>query len=176
VALGAPPKVTILTRLNRGMTLAGDATQPLTGRAIDQSGHLLPAKSLHWYDGSISLGTGPTIEAGPLPAGVNHIKLVAGSASGAKASASLALTVKQVTLPGLTLSFPKGLSHNARKLRFSAAATIPTTLTVNGDKISVGATSTSFSVAIHPGRKPLLLKVQVTTEGVSTPMVFALSR
>ncbi len=176
VSLGAPPKVAILTRLAHGMALEGDAKLPLTCRAIDQNGHLLSGKSLRWYDGTISLGHGSTIEAGPLPAGVNHIKLVARGKSGQTASASLALTVKQVTLPGLTLSFPKELSRHARKLRFSAAATISTTLTVNGHKILLGAKSTSFSLPVHAGRKPLLLAIQVTTEGVSTPMAFALSR
>ena len=176
VALGAPPKVMILTRLKGGMALEGDAKLPLTGRAIDQNGHLLPAKSMRWYDGSISLGTGATIEAGPLPAGANHIRLVARGSSGQTASASLTLTVKQVTLPGLTLSFPKALSRHAHKLRFSGAATIPTTLTVNGHKVQLGTKSSSFSLSVHAGRKPLLLAVGVTTEGVSTPMAFVLSR
>jgi hypothetical protein len=176
VALGAPPKVEILTRFAHGMSLAGDAQLPLLGRALDQSGRLLSGKSLRWYDGAISLGHGATISAGPLPAGVNDIRLVARGASGRTASASLRLTVNPVKLLGLALTIPKHLSRHAHKLTFRAAASTPTTLTINGHKFQLGEKSASFSLPVVAGKAPLLLAITVATEGVTTPFAAELSR
>ena len=76
-ALGAPPQVTITSRFAPGMTVAADAGLQFTGRALDQTAHTLSGRSLRWYDGSILLGYGSPLNAGPLPAGVNHIRCTA---------------------------------------------------------------------------------------------------
>ncbi len=175
-AIGAPPKVRILSRFSHTIALAGDATVQLAGVAVDQAGHVLSGRSLHWYDGTVSLGYGWAISAGPLPAGVNHIRLLARDSSGRTASASIRVLVASAHLPGLTLEFHARVSHHAHKLKFRAAATTPTTLTIARHTYQLSAKLASFSLPISTGRTPLLLAVSVASEGVVTPLAVEVSR
>ena len=175
-ALGAPPKVDILSRFSRKTALAGDAQLQLAGLAVDPGGKVLSGKSLHWYDGSNSLGYGFAISAGPLPPGINHIRLVARGSSGRSASTSEQVTVAAVKLPGLTLDFPSHVSRHARKLKFSASATTATTLTIGHHTYQLSSKLTAFTLAIKTGRTPTLLTVTVASEGVVTPLAVEVLR
>jgi hypothetical protein len=175
-ALGAPPRVAILTRFAQHASVAADAPVALLGGAVDQLAHTLSGHSLHWYDGAISLGYGPSIEAGPLPSGVNHIRLLARDAAGRTATASLTLTVAPLTLPGLTLKFPRTVSAKSRKLTFSGSASTPTTLTIAHHTYTLAPTQTSFTLAIPRGARPSLLAASVSSEGEVTPFAVEIVR
>ena len=167
-ALGAPPRVAILTHFAHNASMAADAPVALLGGAVDQLAHTLSGHSLHWYDGAISLGYGPSIETSPLPSGVNHIRLVARDSAGRTATASLTLTVAPLTLPGLMLKFPRKVSAKARKLTFSGSASTPTTLTISHHAYTLKPTQTSFTLTIPRGGRPLLLAASVSSEGELT--------
>jgi hypothetical protein len=167
-ALGAPPKVAILTHFAHNASVAADAPVALLGGAVDQLAHTLSGHSLHWYDGTISLGYGPSIETAPLPSGVNHIRLVARDSAGRTATASLTLTVAPLTLPGLTLKFPRKVSAKSRKLVFSGSASTPTTLTVAHHVYVLKPTQTSFTLQIPRGHRTSLLAASVSSEGEVT--------
>jgi hypothetical protein len=168
-ALGAPPKVTILTQFAHNASVSADAPLALLGGAVDQLARTLSGRSLHWYDGAISLGYGASIVAGPLPSGVNHIRLVARDSGGRTATASLTLTVAPLALPGLTLKFPPTVSAKSRKLTFSGSATTPTTLTIGHHTFTLTTTKASFTLPVARGAHPLLLAASVSSEGVITP-------
>ena len=175
-ALGAPPQVTILTRLARGTRFPGDARLQLTGQAVDQAAQLLSAGRLRWFDGPFLLGTGAAISAGPLPAGVNHIRLVARDPAGRTASATLTVTVNHVNLPFLKLTIPNHVSRGAGKLTLRGAASIPATLTIGRRSFRLGTKSTDFSLPISRGKAPLLLHLSVTADGITTPFAALIAR
>ncbi|MGA9875813.1 MAG: hypothetical protein WBQ21_08390 [Solirubrobacteraceae bacterium] len=175
-ALGAPPRVAILTHFARNASVAADAPVALLGGAVDQLAHTLSGHSLHWYDGSISLGYGPSIETAPLPSGVNHIRLVARDSAGRTATASLTLTVAPLALPGLTLKFPRKVSAKSRTLTFSGSASTPTTLTISHHAYTLNPTQASFTLKIPRSGRPLTLAASVSSEGEVTPFAVEVIR
>ncbi len=175
IALGAPPQVTILTRLIRRMHLAGDARLQLTGQAVDQTAQVLTGRRLRWSDGPFLLGTGSAISAGPLPAGINHIRLVARDPSGRAGSATLNVIVNPVALPFLKLTIPKLVSRRSKRLKLRAGASIPATLTIGRRRFQLGNPRT-ISVPIAPGRGQLLLHLSVIADGITTPFAARITR
>ncbi len=175
-ALGAPPRVSILTRFAHNASVAANAPVALLGGAVDQLAHTLSGHSLHWYDGAISLGYGPSIETGPLPSGVNHIRLVARDSAGRTATASLTLTVAPLALPGLTLKFPRRVSAKARKFTFSGSASTPATLTISHHAYTLKPTQTSFTLQIPRSGRPSQLAASVSSEGEVTPFAVEVIR
>jgi hypothetical protein len=175
IALGAPPQVTILTRLVRRMHFAGDARLQLTGLAVDQAAQVLTGRRLRWFDGPFLLGTGSAISAGPLPPGVNHIRLVARDPSGRTGSATLTVTVNPVALPFLKLTVPEHISRHSKKLKLRAGASIPAMLTIGRRRFQLGNLRT-ISVPITPGRTPLLLHLSVIADGITTPFAARITR
>ncbi len=175
-ALGAPPQVAILTRFSKRIRLAGDARVQLTGTAIDQQAQVLKGRSLRWFDGPFLLGTGTAISAGPLPAGVNHIRLEARDPTGRTASAALTISVSPVKLPFLKLRIPGHVGRGARKLTFRGAASIPAVLRIGGHSFKLSTKARSFTLRISRGRTPLLLALSVTTHGVTTPFAVKVTR
>lgn len=175
-ALDAPPQVTILTRIARRARVPGDARLQLTGQAIDQAAQVLKARSLQWFDGPFSLATGSAISAGPLPPGVNHIRLVARDPSGRTGSATLTVTVNRVTLPFLKLTIPKHASSHADKLTLRGAASIPATLTIGRHHYQLGTKKRNLTLSISRGRTPLLLHLTVTADGIATPLATQITR
>ncbi len=175
-ALGAPPKVAILTQFSHTASIAADAPVTLLGGAVDQLAHTLSGHSLHWYDGAISLGYGPSIVAGPLPSGVNHIRLVARDSAGRTATASVTFTVAALSLPGVTLKFPKAVSAKSRKLTFTGSASTPTTLTIGHHSYTLKSTQTSFTLPISRSAHPSLLAASIASEGVTTAFAVEISR
>ena len=176
VTLGAPPKVTILTRLARGMRIAGDAHLQLSGHAVDQAAQILSGRQLRWYDGSWLLGTGDAISAGPLPSGVDHLRLVARDPSGRTATATLTVTVSPVALPFLRLKLPARVSADARTLTFTASASLPTTLRVGRSVVQLTTRTRKFVLKITRGRTPMLLALSATANGVTTPFAAQIKR
>ena len=175
-AAGAPPEVAILTRLARGMHFAGDAHLQLTGQAVDQAAQNLTARRLRWFDGPFLLGTGSAISAGPLPAGVNHIRLVARDPAGRTASATLTVTVSPVNLPFLKLKIPNHVSRHARKLTLRADASIAATLTIGRRSFRLGTKPTNFSLPISRGKTSLLLHLSVSADAITTPFAALITR
>lgn len=176
VALGAPPQVTITTKLAPKLLLAGDAAVPLTGQAVDQLAQMLKGRSLKWYDGPFLIGTGAAISAGPLPPGTNHIRLLARDPSGRTGSATISVRVSPVSLPFLKLKLPKSVGRKLKQLTFTASSSTPATLTIGRHSFALGMKRRQFKLAIKRGRTPLLLQLSVTANGVRTPFAALLTR
>jgi hypothetical protein len=176
VSLGAPPEVTILTQFAKRMRLAGDAAVQLSGTAIDQDAQTLTGRQLRWYDGPFLIGTGAQISAGPLPPGVNHLRLVARDPSGRTASASVTVTITAVRLPFLALAIPKHVGRKARSLTLRGSARIPTTVTIGRDRFRLTTKTKTFVLPISRGRTPLLLHVSVAAAGLTTAYAAVVTR
>jgi len=175
-ALGAPPQVAIHTEFARKMRVAGDSQLQLSGDAVDQAAQILSGRRLRWFDGPFLLGTGSDISAGPLPPGVNHLRLVARDPAGRAASAALTVTVSKVSLPFLKLTLPKHAGRDARKLAFRGSAAIRATLTIGRHHFKLGRKARSFSLPIRPGRGATLLHLTVTADGIGTPFAATVTR
>ena len=175
-ALGAPPQVTILTRIAPRLRVPGDARIELTGRAVDQLAQVLSGRSLQWLDGSIVIGAGAAISAGPLPAGVNHIRLLARDPAGRSASATLTVTVDPVDVPFVKLDIPGSVSAGSRVLTFRGIAGIPATLRIGRHSYHIGRNLTVFRLPVGVGYRSLLLQASLTANGVTTPFALLVTR
>jgi len=167
----------ILSRFAKTMSVAGSARIELSGNAIDQDAQILKASPLRWLDGSALLGTGTSISAGPLPPGLNHIRLVARDPSGRTASASVTVKIGAVALPAfLKLKLPSRLSASAHKLTLEASAALPATLTIGRRSFKLSTKLKKLSVAIAAGHAALLVHLSVSADGVATPFVRQIPR
>jgi hypothetical protein len=175
-AIGTPPSVTIQTAFAKGMRLAGTAEIQLQGSAVDQAAQALTGRHVKWYDGPFLLGTGADLTAGPLPAGVNHIRLVARDQAGRTASATLTITVNPFRLPFLKLKIPKHASRTTHKLTLRGSAALPLTLTIGRHHYRLTHKAKNLTFPISRGSTPLLLRVTVTSAGVSTPFAVRVTR
>ena len=175
-ALGAPPQVTILTEVAPRMLIPGDSRPQLSGAAVDQDALTLSGGQLKWFDGPFLLGSGSQIGAGPLPAGVNHIRLVARDPEGQTASAGLTVKVAAVTLPFLKLTIPRHVSAAARILAFRASSSITAQLTISGHNVKLGKRPKTFRLTIGRGRASILLELSVTADGIPTPFAVEVTR
>ena len=167
--VGAPPRVTILSSFSRRMKLDGAAKLPLQGLAFDQAHKQLTGNSLRWFDGPFAIGTGSSISAGPLPAGANHIRLVARDPAGRTASTAITVNIGHVTLPFVTLAVPAHARRHARTLTLHASATVPATVTIARHKFHLVRKRRRYRLEITPGRAPILLHVSVSANGITTP-------
>ncbi len=178
-ALGAPPVVKILTELTRGAQIPGDATVQLSGQAIDQAAQILGGRSLRWFDGPFALGTGTAINAGPLPVGVNHVRLVARDPAGRTSSATLTVRVTSFSISFLTLKVPGRVDRHARVVKIKATSLIPATLRIGKQRFTVDKPTKKerpIALKIRSGRTPLLLHLEVTADGITTPFAFEIQR
>jgi hypothetical protein len=148
----------------------------LSGTAVDQDAQTLTGRQLRWYDGPFLIGTGAQISAGPLPPGVNHLRLVARDPSGRTASASVTVTISAVRLPFLALTIPKHAGRKARSLSLRGSARIPTTVTIGRDRFRLTTKTKTFVLPISRGRTPLLLHVSVAAAGLMTPYAAIVTR
>ena len=176
VALGAPPQVTIWTRITRGLRISGAARVQLSGQAIDQAAQVLSGRSLRWFDGSTLLGVGSAISAGPLPAGVNRIRLLARDSAGRTGSATLTVRVSPVRLPFLTLEIPRSVYRYSKLLTFRAAASVPAILQIDRHSFRLARKLKRFSFRIGSSGASLLLACRVTANGIATPFVVRTTR
>ena len=175
-AAGAPPEVAIETTFSPRMPIAGDAQVQLAGQAVDQAEQKLSGRQLRWFDGTFPLGHGAELSAGPLPAGVNHLRLLARDPAGRKAAATLTVHVSAVQLPFLHLTIPHHASGVTRKLTLHGSSSVSATVTIGGHRLHLGRTSKTFSVPIGAGRSPLLLQVSVEAGGLKTPYAVRITR
>ena len=173
VALGAPPQVSIAHTL---AVIPGDATLSLSGEAYDQALRKLGGRRLRWFDGTSALGTGTSIDTGPLPPGANRIRLIARDAAGRTAAAAITVTVAPVSLPFLKLSVPKRLSRRARALTLTASSSLPASLTIGRATAALGPRASRLRLHVAPGSSQLLLRATVTAAGTRTPFALAVSR
>jgi hypothetical protein len=176
VAVGARPQVTIETQFAPTMREAGDGQVQLSGSAVDQAARPLSGRHLRWFDGPFLLGTGSEISAGPVPAGVNHIRLVARDSGGRTASASVTVTASAVRLPFLKLSIPKHAARSVGTLTFRASASIPTTLTIGRHRFKLRKKAKNFKLPIGRSARPLLLELSATADRLATPFAVRVTR
>jgi len=160
----APPEVTIAPPPR---VVPGDTRIQLTGQAFQAGPTTLKGKSLRWFDGSVPLGSGTAITAGPLPPGTNHIRLVAHGSGGSTATAAVNVKVTPVSLPFLQLSIPKRVPPRAKQVVVKARSAVPAPLTVNKSKFKVGVKSKKLHIPIGP-RGQSWLHMAVTAAGVRT--------
>jgi hypothetical protein len=187
-ALDTPPQVTILspaespgggpnTPPQAGPRIAGDARVQLGGEAFDQQLRSLSADSLRWFDGRVPLGTGSTLDAGPLPPGVNLIRLVARDAAGRRASASITVTVNPVHFSFLRLTIPSTVGPLAHQLTLGALSAFPVTLVVDGQRFPLRAGATQeLRVPITPGTTPRILHMAIRTNQIAIPFAARVRR
>ncbi len=163
-SLAAPPLATIA---KPPQELPGDALLQLTGQAFQAGPMALKGKRLRWFDGSLPLGSGTEIMAGPLPPGKNHIRLLARGVGGATGTASVNVKVNPVRLPFLRLSIPRRVPLRAKRFVIKARSAVPTLLTVNKGKFKIGKKTKKLRVAIRP-RGQTWLHLAATANGVTT--------
>jgi len=166
----------ILSRFLRRMKVNGSAKLPLEGLAFDQARRQLSGRSLRWFDGPFAIGTGSSISPGPLPASINHIRLVARDSAGRTASAAITVNIGQVTLPLVELAVPAHAPRHARTLTLRASATIPATVTIGRHTFHVVRKRKRYRLDIKRGRAPILLHVGFIAKGITTPLAFEVTR
>jgi hypothetical protein len=171
-SLGAPPRVSIEKPL---AAIAGDARLGLSGQAVDQEMRVLGRRRLRWFDGRFPLGRGAEISAGPLPAGKNHIRLVATDAAGRMGSAQVTVKVTPVRLPFLKLRIPKSVPRAARRLSLAARSAVPTVLAIGKHRFRLRA-GKKARLRVPIGGGPLLLRLIATARGIETPFAVAVKR
>jgi hypothetical protein len=173
VARAAPPRVSITPTLSQ---IAGDATLPLHGQAFDQTAHALGGRRLRWFDGPFPLGSGAEINAGALPPGKNHIRLLATDANGNTGSAHLTVRVRRVELPFLKLAIPRSLPRRARRLVLKVRSAVRAKLAIGKRSFKLKAGhKAKLGVPVRPGAS-LLLHLSVTTNAARTPFAAVVKR
>lgn len=170
--LPAPPLLTI-SRPPR--QLPGDDSLQLRGQAFQAGPVSLQGKRLRWFDGSVPLGSGTAIMAGPFPPGNNHIRLVAHGAGGSIATHSENVKVTPVRLPFLRLSIPSKAPRGARKIVIKAHSAVPTFFTVNKLKFKIGTKTKKLRVAIGSQRQSWL-RMTATADGLPTAFTAIVKR
>jgi hypothetical protein len=172
-AVGAPPRVSIA---KPPASVLGDVPVQLAGQAVDENLHVLGGRRLRWFDGRFPIGSGTQVDAGTLPAGKNHIRLVATDAAGRTATARAKVDVKPVGLPFLQLRVPKSLPGAARELVLKARAAVPAKIAIGKRNFRLKA-GRREKLRLPVGRRgPLLLHLSVTAGGIRTPLAFAVKR
>jgi hypothetical protein len=168
-ALAPPPQVSILAP-DIKTEIAGDAAVQLTGSAWDAQQQELGGTSLRWYDGRTPLGTGSSLLAGPLPPGVNTIRLIANAPGGTTAAATATIDVYNVSPPFLNLQIPPGVSSNRDALTITATSTLVGTLSAGGQSLQLEPKLTArVTVPVVPGATPLILHFVIDAGGVRIP-------
>jgi hypothetical protein len=175
-SVGAPPVVTILSRFSPTVPISPSARPELTGEAIDQAAQRLPGRDLEWYDGATPLGHGAQISPGPLPAGVNHIHLVAHDAAGRASAATILITVSPLDLKFLRLGFPRRVSPYASELRFGGVSAIPVLLKLNTHTFKLVSHPSILTLPIPHGRAALILHITIELDGIKTPAAVQVAR
>jgi hypothetical protein len=170
-ALGARPKVTIVTQIAPGTIVPGYTGLQLTGQAIDQAGHMLRPARLRWFVDGVAFGFGGAFSAPPLPPGLNRVSLVARDPAGRTGFATITVNVAPISLPYFKINVPTRIFPGQTKLQIAATSTIPATLTVGQEPFSIGNPQgpTPVVIPITPGTTPLLLEMKLTAEGITTP-------
>jgi hypothetical protein len=172
-ATGSPPRVSIA---KPPAVIPGDVPVQLSGQAVDENMRVLGGRHMRWFDGRFAIGSGPQISAGTLPAGKNHIRLVATDAAGRTGSAHVSVTVKQVKLPFLKLGVPKAIAGAARTLVLKARSAVPAKIAIGKRKFKLKALhKEKLRLPVKPG-VPLLLHLSVTAGGAQTPFAVAVKR
>jgi hypothetical protein len=148
----------------------------LAGQAVDENMRVLGGRRLRWFDGRFPIGSGAQIRARTLPAGKNHIRLVATDAAGRVGTARVTLEVKPVRLPFLKLRIPKSIPGAARELVLKARAAVSTKIAIGKRSFRLKAgRREKLRLAVGRGG-PLLLHLSVTAGGIRTPLAFAVKR
>jgi hypothetical protein len=128
-AAGAPPLVTI-SDPRPGGALVNDHVEALSGYAVDDAGHVVPDRRLHWFAGHRRLGRGGSLSVLGLPAGGRvRLRLVATDRRGRRGSASIVVEVTGHPPRFIELT---GRRAGARSLRLRVASSIPARLRVSG--------------------------------------------
>jgi hypothetical protein len=174
-ALGAPPEARII-RPVRTATMRADAALPLVGEAFDDTGTLVPGRSLSWFDGTRLLGKGASVLARDLRPGVRPIRLVARDRAGRTGSAVVRVRVRAVAPYFLRLTAPKQLTRAARSVRLVVSTSVAATLRAGGRTFAVDRRVRRVAVPVKPGKGTLTLQLVLTSGGKTTRIKLAISR
>jgi hypothetical protein len=174
-AVGTPPTVSILEPA-RAQTFGGEASIYLHGQAFDDALVPLQGRHLRWLVDGTTLGTGVTVTAVVLPPGADRITLLATDPRGRSASASLTIHVSAVRLPFLRLRVPARIGTRARRLTIRASSALVTTLRLGRRNLTLGTAAKVITLKVAPGRRPLLLRLEVSARGVTYPVTLVVRR
>jgi len=172
---GPPPEVEILSPL-AGTRIAADQTLNLEGSAFDDRSRILSGKSLRWFDGRRSLGTGPRISVSGLRPGSHTLRLVARDRSGRAGTASVKVRVLAVTPQFVSLSAPSTLSRTARTATVRVASSVAGTLELGKQRFDADRRNRRFKFRIKPGSKTLSLRLVLRSGGRSATATLTIPR
>jgi streptogramin lyase len=156
VSRGVPPQVVITEPIGTLRRPAGAAVN-FSATAYDDTGALLTHHSLVWRAGRQLLGHGVTITTMSLPVGRHRIRVTARDQHGRTTSASATVTVIPSPPQPILLHAPHRVSRHARSVKLRIALLASARLTVGRKHYLVGRRARILKIAIHPGRKPLVL-------------------
>ena len=157
------PAVTILSPVTRQRVAAGSSLY-LSGGAVDAAGRAVPGRRLRWFADRMPLGRGTTISA-VVPAGTQHIRLVATDGAGRTGAATTTVRLRATTPFFLTLKVPTSLSRRARSFTLRASASQPAVLRIGSARADLGRSARTIRVKVRPGRAALSLKLRLTAGG-----------
>lgn len=174
-AAGAPPFARISFPPS-GFRIANDAALTLGGEAYDDRGNPLTGKRLRWLLGKRVLGTSPAPVVTGLPPGRQTIRLEARDASGRVGSASVAVRVFASAPQFTVLQAPARMSPRARSVKLTVASALPGRLSVGGKRYPVGRKPRTISVAVKPGKAPLVVRLRLSVAGKTSTRALTVVR
>jgi hypothetical protein len=163
-ALGAPPTVQIIGASGHARVLQTSILS-LEGSAFDDARRPLSGRHLRWYLDKRLIGSGEQVTVHGLRPGNTVIRLVATDLHGRRAQAILRLRVTAVAARYLLFYAPLQVTPNARKIRITAASTLPATFTIAGKRYVLGSRERTITVRIRPGRTLLILPCILRSPG-----------
>lgn len=158
-----------------GARFSGGSVVFLQGAAVDDRGHPVAGRRLRWLADGETLGRGEQLTA-VVPAGTRRLRLVATDPRGRTGSAAARVKVPASRPFFLRLSAPRRLSRRARSVTLVVATTQAATLRSGRHRFPVGRAARRVRVPVRPGRKPLTLRLTLTSGGLSTPQVVTIRR
>ncbi len=176
--LDPPPEVSILApQIGGGGTIAGDAPVQLEGDAWDAQLQELGGTRLTWYDGNTRLGTGDSLLAGPLPPGINVIRLFARDPAGRIGIATRKIDAYRVALPFLHLQVPASIAAGTDALTIGATSALPATLSAGSRAVRLApAVAGRLQLPVKPGATPLIVRLAITANGIQVPFAVRVAR
>jgi hypothetical protein len=136
--------------------------------AFDDRSAFLASRSLTWYAGRTRLGRGSVLAVTGLAPGLKRIRLVATDRFGRPGTASVLVRLQATSPQFLRLSVPRSLSRRASRLTLRVAATLPSILTIGGQRVALGRKSRTVNVGVARNRRTVKLRLTLKAFGRTT--------
>lgn len=165
---GHPPTVRLSTP-GAGLKVRADSSLLLAGSAVDDQFHEIADAQLRWREGDRLLGRGHQIAiTGALAPGDHQLKLTASDEFGRSSSAAVVVRVLRVAPAFAELRAPRSLTARDTSLTLRVRTSLPATLDVFGQRVTVGRKARAVVVHFPRGDKPLRLRLRLEANGDTT--------